>query len=87
MATTLPQKLAKAVVDDLFSRMGRSEGERMGDMLGVMMLDPGLRVFQAEMAVAFDRLIKGGKKAPAKRRGGTRSVPKKSKPARKRSSK
>jgi hypothetical protein len=88
MPTGLAQKLAKAVADDLFARMGRSEGERMGDMLGVMMMDPGLRMFQADLANAFAKLIHESKeKAPAKRRRRTCPAPKKNKPPRKRSAK
>jgi hypothetical protein len=84
MATTLAQRLAKAVADDLFARMGRSESERLGSMLGVMMMDPGLRVFQADLANTFDRLIHDVKEnAPAKRRGRVHPAPKKRKPAQK----
>jgi hypothetical protein len=84
MASNLAQKLAKAVADDLFARMGRSESERLGSMLGVMMMDPGLRNFQADLVNVFDRVIRAAEeKASTKRRRRTRPAPKKSKTARK----
>jgi hypothetical protein len=59
MPSELSRKLAAKVAEELFSRTGRHEGEKLGDMIATMTMDPHLTIFRGEMALEFEKVIQG----------------------------